>query len=326
MGRKRTKNKWLPPRVYRGKAAYEFHPVTGGAIRLCGLDASQALVLRKYADALERLETKAGTFKDLALKYQASEKFRSLATSTQRDYVKHHKKIEAVFGHMHVNNIKPQHIRAYMDQRTAKKQANLEKAYMSAVFKWGYQRGMASRNPCTGVDNYRLPSRDRYITDAEYLAVYKHASTPVRIAMEIAYLCAARQGDVLNATRAQLLPEGLYIKQSKTGKKQIKRLSPRLAAALKPQGKIRSIYLVHKRDGGKFTESGFRTAWRRALEAAGLEKAGFTFHDIKAKSVSDYKGNKREFAGHFTERQTATYDRNIEIVDAHDAPLIDDED
>jgi hypothetical protein len=326
MGRKRTRDKWLPPRVYKGKAAYEFHPVGGGAVRLCGLDAAPALVHRKYAEALDRLETQAGTFKDLALQYQDSEKFKTLAPSTQKDYLKHHKKVEAVFGHMHVDNIQPKHIRAYMDRRSSKKQANLEKAYMSAVYKWGFQRGKASRNPCTGVEAYRMQPRDRYITDAEYLAVYKHASTPVRIAMEIAYLCAARKGDILKMTRAQLVPEGLYIQQSKTGTKQIKRLSPRLADALKPQGKVRSIYLVHKADGSKYTISGFDSAWQKAVKAAGMDKAGFTFHDIKAKGVSDYEGDKQKFSGHKTPAQVATYDRKIEIVDALDAPAIKDDD
>ena len=43
----------------------------------------------------------------------------------------------------------------------------------------------------------------------------------------------------------------------------------------------------------------------------------FTFHDLKAKGISDFEGsleNKREAAGHTTTKQTADYDRKIRVV------------
>ena len=43
----------------------------------------------------------------------------------------------------------------------------------------------------------------------------------------------------------------------------------------------------------------------------------FTFHDLKAKGISDFEGsleNKREAAGQTTTKQTADYDRKIHIV------------
>ena len=57
MGRKRNdeSSNWLPPRVYRGKSAYEFHPKCGGNIRLCNLDASRSLVLKRYQEELENI-------------------------------------------------------------------------------------------------------------------------------------------------------------------------------------------------------------------------------------------------------------------------------
>ena len=75
-------------------------------------------------------------------------------------------------------------------------------------------------------------SRTRYITDAEYNAVIKHSPPLLRAAIEISYCCASRQGDVLAMQRKQLLEEGIYIKQGKTNKAQIKRWNPRLRAAV----------------------------------------------------------------------------------------------
>ena len=44
-----------------------------------------------------------------------------------------------------------------------------------------------------------------------------------------------------------------------------------------------------------------------------------TFHDIKAKSISDYeKGDEQEFSRHTTKSQMENYNRETSIVDSHD--------
>ncbi len=48
-----------------------------------------------------------------------------------------------------------------------------------------------------------------------------------------------------------------------------------------------------------------------------MKKAGtepFTFHDLKAKGVSDFEGNKQDASGHKTLAQVATYDRKKKEV------------
>ena len=42
--------------------------------------------------------------------------------------------------------------------------------------------------------------------------------------------------------------------------------------------------------------------------------AEFTFHDIKAKAISDYNGNLQEFSGHKTEAQAQSYSRKVKIT------------
>lgn len=53
----------------------------------------------------------------------------------------------------------------------------------------------------------------------------------LRVAMEVSYLCAARQGDVLEMVWGDVMDAGLFIEQNKTGTKQIKEWSPRLRSA-----------------------------------------------------------------------------------------------
>lgn len=50
----------------------------------------------------------------------------------------------------------------------------------------------------------------------------------------------------------------------------------------------------------------------------------FTFHDLKAKGISDYEGRGRDkqlFSGHKTEGQVLIYDRKVKISPILDVPL-----
>ena len=161
------------------------------------------------------------------------------------------------------------------------------------------------------------------MTDEEYQAVYDNASPIIQVAMELAYLCATRQGDILNLKWSDISDDGVYIKQGKTGKAQIKLWMPRLRKAIESaknlhDGKIGSLYVIHNRKGQKYTSSGFKALWKRYRDKAGL-KDSFTFHDLKAKAISDYEqGDKQEFTGHKKRSQMERYNRKIQRVAAHE--------
>ncbi|MGQ7198146.1 tyrosine-type recombinase/integrase, partial [Escherichia sp. HC-TM1] len=76
---------------------------------------------------------------------------------------------------------------------------------------------------------------------------------------------------------------------------------------------IRTMY------GERYSYKGFNEAWRKARTAAS-EYLGVpldcTFHDLKAKGISDYEGSsrdKQQFSGHKTESQVLVYDRKTKI-------------
>ena len=50
------------------------------------------------------------------------------------------------------------------------------------------------------------------------------------------------------------------------------------------------------------------------MTEAGIES--FNFHDLKAKGVSDFDGNKQEASGLKSESLVAVYDRKIKKVNA----------
>ena len=74
-----------------------------------------------------------------------------------------------------------------------------------------------------------------------------------------------------------------------------------------------SHYLIHNPSGEPIQQSAFTSAWRRVMDNAlknGLTER-FTFHDIKAKGVSDHES---KHSGHKSERMKHTYDRKISQV------------
>ncbi|HEO8956781.1 TPA: tyrosine-type recombinase/integrase [Enterobacter hormaechei subsp. steigerwaltii] len=326
--RKNPSDAILPPRVYRGKSKYEFHPATGGSINLCPLDSPVSLIWAKYEAALKVIEEKKN-LSGLIDDFFASADYHKLGNETRKDYKKYSRKLIPVFGKMDPDSVKPQHIRQYMDKRgvAAPVQANREKAFLSRVYGWAYERGMVKGNPCKGVRQFKEEERERYVTDEEYYALYEVSPTVVKVAMELAYLCLARQGDVLAVQKTQLLQEGIFIRQGKTAAKQIKAWSERLLAAvelaktLPLKNGISSVYLIHQFNGRRYTRDGFNSRWQQAKEEAQKKHPhmlfDFTFHDQKAKGVSDLEGSlqeKQQISGHKTITQTARYDRKVKIV------------
>ncbi|MFG7543178.1 hypothetical protein ACG0W5_23225, partial [Klebsiella pneumoniae] len=112
----------------------------------------------------------------------------------------------------------------------------------------------------------------------------------------------------------------IFIQQGKTGIKQIKAWTERLSAAVdicREWGQdgpvIRTMY------GERYSYKGFNEAWRKARNAASEELGrplDCTFHDLKAKGISDYEGSgrdKQKFSGHKTESQVLVYDRKVKI-------------
>ena len=103
------------------------------------------------------------------------------------------------------------------------------------MFSWAYENGKVKMNPVKGVRKFSEPPRDRYIEDFEYHLWLDEAYIKwplLAAAMEVSYCCAARQDDVWSLKRSQLQDTGIFIKQGKTGKKQIKEWNPRLRAAV----------------------------------------------------------------------------------------------
>ncbi|MGL9724665.1 tyrosine-type recombinase/integrase [Sodalis sp. (in: enterobacteria)] len=338
MGRRRInpEDNKLPKRVRSNGYSYVFKPHS--STKTIGLgkvkETTIAQVWANYERLMAELSTTL-TFSQLWNYFLDSAYFSELKPRTQKDYLQHQKKLLAVFGKVGVNNIKPEHVRTFMDKRglQSKTQANHEMASMSRVYRWGYERGYAKSNPCAGVMKFKAVKRDRYITDDEYLAIYQSADDVVKTAMEIAYLCAARLSDVLGMKWQQVTEQGIFIQQGKTGIKQIKVWTPRLreaielakSASVPTQADTPVIMGQHK---GHYSKRGFSNRWMEARSKASAQlgyELDCTFHDLKAKGISDYKGSTKDkqlFSGHKSESQVLVYDRKVKLSPTLDVPSL----
>lgn len=246
------------------------------------------------------------------------------AARTYQDNQQEAANLLKVFAPVATAAIKPMHIARYLDVRGVKApvRANREISLLSHIFSYAMRWGMMDTNPCTGVAKHTEKGRDRYVTDSEFEAVKAMASPLIATLMEFAYLTALRKGDILAMKREQITDEGIWVKQSKTGAKQLYEWSLGLretvdkAKQLHPV--VRGFYLFCTRRGQPYTDAGIKAMWNR-LQVKWAETGGnrFTFHDIRAKALTDAKRlgmDAQGMAGHATQAMTDHYIKQREVT------------
>ncbi len=87
-----------------------------------------------------------------------------------------------------------------------------------------------------------------------------------------------------------------------------------MKAAKKLPGVASAVYVVSTRSGTKYTKDGFQCMWKKAKSKAKIMDV--IFHDIKAKSISDYDGDKQLFSGHKSRSQMERYNRSPDEVES----------
>ncbi|MBL4680847.1 MAG: hypothetical protein JKY88_09010 [Pseudomonadales bacterium] len=312
MPRKRQTDHHLPPRVYRTKSgAYQYHPRSGGSIRLGGAKSSVGDIEREYKRLTERENPSSLFF--LIYIYKDTEAWERLSPVTQHDYEQSEKVLIKVFGNANMTAISQPHVRQFMDARgkQSRTRANRELAYLSNICAAAFERGLLLSNPCKAVKKFYEPPRNHYVEDAHYQAMLDISPIMIQVAMEIGYCTGLRQTDVLNMAWSQVR-DGLEIKLSKTGVDMIKELSPRLQAALNAARKLpglASMYVLHNQQGQRYTRTGFNSTWRRYNQKL-PESMRFQYRDIRKKAITDWEGETKIFSGHKTDQMAARYKLN----------------
>ncbi len=297
VGRKRKHNKHLPLGVTLEHGAYYYRGRDRKRVRL-GTALGESLA--KWAAIIKPAPGSLRTMRDVFKRYRLEVLPKKAATTVRaQGYL--FPMLEDVFGEMAPVDIRPMHAYEYLDTRGAQAltSANHEISLLSHCLTKCVQWGVIERNPLLDLsrEEYRPKPRDRYVTDAEFSAVYELAPERIRIAMDLALLTGLRRGDILALTRHSVTDDGLLVRPSKsrnsTGKALIIEWSDDLrrvvARAQHLAPRVRAALLCN-RSGKAYTGGGFAVNWQKlqlkALEVGAIEHR-YTFHDLRAKSASD---------------------------------------
>lgn len=331
----------LPKYVYIRRGWYVYreylgHGKLGKDIKLCPADAPVSELWQRY-ESLTCIGAPSKTLDWLFAQYLASSQHAAKSEKTRRDYEKNagtigktKLKTGEAFGQIDADRITPGVIRKYIDARKktdgspAPVAANRETAFLSVCFAWAVERDLLKTNPCRDVRRNSEKPRTRYVTEAEYQQIYNQAAKwpHVQCAMEFAYLCRMRLCEVLDLKQSDITDAGIHVRRRKGSRDNITTWSPRLDAAVKlsrslpmPTAIPINPYLIRGLSGQRLTESGFQTLWQKLMiEAAEQGMERWTFHDLKARGVSDSDGDKQQASGHKSAAMVATYDRKLAEV------------
>ena len=301
MGRRRKSNRHLPQRVYVHGKSFRFVPRSGPKVTLGPVD-DFAGMLRKYAEIMAggdepRFDTLGGVMDHYLLEVSPTK-----CAETERKEQTKMARLRRAFGAFRPGELAQADAYQYMYVRARKyptaavREIELLSHVCAQAPKWSHQW---PPNPLFRMEKIKLPSRDRYPTNAEYLAVWELAPPMVRAAMDLAMLTGLRRGDILGLTRANMTDAGLLVKPGKTrhssGVELLFEWSPALrdvlrrALAERPQVRQAIICVTRGANVGRaYTGSGFDKAWQRLMRryvAAGGE--AFQFRDLRRKSASD---------------------------------------
>lgn len=324
MGRKRSSNPGLPPRMRRrakGKKHFYYYDAGGKPRREIPLGSDYLVAIQKWAE-LEKVGQHSvqeqTTFREVAERYVAHV-LPTKAARTQRDNLTELRWLYRFFDDppAPLHTIRPVHVRQYMDWRTdngktARTRANRERALLSHIWNYARERGLTDApNPTTGVHGFAEAGRQVYFEEEVYQAIYHQACKPIRDAMDLAYLTGQRPADVLAMTQVKIRKGALEIRQAKTGHPLRMRMTDEagkpnelglLVERLRQQattGNVHNLQLIQNESGQPLSHQAlikrFRKARTRAAaaaEAAGKrelqqEIAGVQFRDLRAKAGTD---------------------------------------
>lgn len=262
-------------------------------------------------------------------RYEA-ECLHELGPRTQRDYRRHLNHLRRRFGQLVANELKPKDFGPFLTEIPPGKKGRVQRVRQLAVLSAAFTQAVSfwyvmDRNVLRDVKRPKSKPRTRYVTHEEYDGVRAMAPLRVRLAMELAYLTGQRQGDIIGLKWSDI-DDRIHFVQGKTGKRIGMRIGPKLEASLDecwklPRGGAEGgEYVITRRCGGRYTSEGFRALWQRTINKwVKLGNARHSFHDLRAKCVSDSKSLQEasDRAGHLDQQMTKrVYDRNERQVDS----------
>lgn len=296
-----------------------------------GTDRAQAL--RKWAELEMRpVPAEAGSFDAVIGQYmkwaEAAVRDGTLAQRTYNDREKYRKTMLTVFGGKPFEAIESQHVRLYIDKRSAKISAKKEMRFLSVLWNWARERGITRlNNPVAGVKMPKEDGRDIEVRPQDYWLVWECGDQLVKDVLELAARLGTRPQEVFGLTwdKVDLAASPMTVKvwQNKVKGWRTVIADPELEAILarlrRDRDRPRGTVLTDENGAALNPLGAFRYRFTRArldamakAEKEGLDHQDFQLRDLRPMAglaMLDAEGMDaaRRLLGHSTERMTAHY-------------------
>lgn len=328
---------------------------------ICKTTEPYAVVLEHYNRVLKSVEHENKfQIKDLWDLWRTRPSFKDRKEETIKQEIINAEVLINYFGSKAIDDINLSHVAQFCKKRQepdngltkARKtdspsQAKKEKGLLSRMFDYGAQLGICHQIDTRRIEIARVKPRTRVIENWEFSELQTNFSEIGELFTIGSYLLCARQKDMRELSENQLEPEGVFIKQSKTGKAQLKEfnsdLKEWLARVLKryrhikvrcrEKGKPVPSVLLCKNNGQMYTKSGVCEMMKKARKPLedkhGVSKDGrITFHSYKRTTITNFKKDGRkatkeeklEMSGHKTRAMLDIYDLEVPKVPSNVLP------
>lgn len=317
MGRAKTLHPDLPPRMTARprKRLGGFNYYYGQQKKPLGSDFPEAC--RQWAVLEKGSLPNSVRYVDVADRWEreAIHKGRRRARSpkTQTEFRAGLKNLRKAFEGALLDQIKPKHVRQYLDRRTAKVSGNREIAVLSIIWNWARAKGLTDQaNPCTGIDRNPESARTVYVTDERFQEVYDRGDYVLQDAMDLLRVTSHNPSDILRLTKHDMAEGTLWVRRGKTGKRLRFRVEGKLKSVLERivarRKAVPSIYLIADDRGQPVTLDSLE---KKFAKARGAES--WQLRDIRAKAITDEPDLRTasQRAGHANEQITAEVYRRI---------------
>ncbi len=259
----------------------------------------------------------------------------ALFEKSSKELTRHCRIISEAFADFDVDQLLPVDVAAFLDQWDGRRAAQVYRSRLSDFFSWACRKGLRHDNPVREIAVPAPRKRSRYITDDEFHAIRDALMTGddgkptpsgpmVQCYVDLCYLLYQRTTDVRLLKWSQVGQEFIEFIPTKTEHSSGSRVAIPLSASLRDvltraaaAGSPKSGYVIHTSKGKPYTASGIRTAWKRAIQRAGIKDV--TLKDLRAKAATDAKrdgyssGQIQIGLAHTDAAMTAHYLRGREV-------------
>ena len=266
-----------------------------GAPRLKGVPGSPEFIASYHAAYEGRRPADDGKVKALVTLYRASDDYKALAQSTQRQWIGWLDRISDYFGKLPVGafdrpeRIKPI-IRKWRNQyRDTPRTADYGLQVLSRLMSFAVDEGKLGANPCIGFKPLYDGNRSEIVwTDAQVDQITAAAPEWLARTIRLAVATGLRRGDLFKLCWSHIGAHEIEIRTGKS-RERIKAIIPlhdelrNVLASIPKRGPIVLTYDASRRP---LTADGFTSAWRRAWQDSGLGEADLHFNDLRGTAIT----------------------------------------